>query len=81
MPLQFEVGLSLLVDLVSNGYASYMTTKFSIVHDMPVIPWDSVKLPNKTPAVWIDMVKMMKAVWEAGQDTQLRTVYYQLLNS
>ena len=57
-----------------------MTTKFSIVHDLPVIPWDSVKLPNKVPAVWTEMVRMMRGMWEAGKDTQLRTGYYQLLN-
>ena len=75
------VGLSLIVDFAPSGYALYMITNFSIVHDMPAIRSDSVKLPNKVPVTWTAMVKMMRAIWEAGQDTQLRTAYYQLLNS
>ena len=54
-----------------------MTTRFSIVGELPKNRWGASHMPNKVPVTWKDTVKTMGMMWEAGRATILETAFYE----
>jgi hypothetical protein len=55
-----------------------MTTRFSIVRELPKGSWTASYMPNKVPVTWKDTVKTMRIMWESGRATILETAFYEL---
>jgi len=48
-----------------------MTTRFSIVRELPKSLWGASHMPNKVPVTWKDTVKTMRIMWKSGRATIL----------
>ena len=54
-----------------------MTTRFSIVRELPKSLWGASHMPNKVPVTWKDTVKTMRIMWKSGRATILETAFYE----
>lgn len=54
-----------------------MTTRVSIVHELPKRGWGDLQLPDEKPVNWYLNVAFLRRMWELGQDTILETAFYE----
>jgi len=57
-----------------------MTTRLSIVRELPKRGWGDLQFPDEKPANWYFEVAFMRRMWELGQDTILETAFYETFN-
>ena len=54
-----------------------MTTRLSIVHELPNHRWGMSPHPNEAVPCWFLNVAFLRRMWELGQDTILETAFYE----
>lgn len=52
-----------------------MTTRFSIVRELPKSRWGAAYMSNQILVTWKDTVKTMRIMWESGRATILETAF------
>jgi hypothetical protein len=54
-----------------------MTTRLSIVSELPRRGWGDLQFPDEKPVNWYFHVAFLRRMWELGQDTILETPFYE----
>ena len=54
-----------------------MTTRISIVRELPMSRWEEAHFPNEEPTSWQTQVAFLRRLWELGEDTVVETGFYE----
>lgn len=54
-----------------------MTTRISIVRELPMSHWEEAHFPNEEPTSWQTQVAFLRRLWELGEDTVIETGFYE----
>jgi hypothetical protein len=54
-----------------------MTTRISIVRELPMSHWEESHFSNEEPANWHTEVAFLRRLWQLGEDTIMETAFYE----
>ena len=54
-----------------------MTTRISIVRELPMSHWEESHSSNEEPANWHTEVAFLRRLWQLGEDTIMETAFYE----
>ncbi len=54
-----------------------MTTRISIVRELPIRGGEELQFPNEAPARWHTDLAFLRRLWELGEDTIVETAFYE----